>query len=148
MVLRYVAACRAGSGPLATSCAERQALDVIHREEVLAFGEADFVNRDDVRVLQARGGGGFGAEALDEILSRQRPGQEHLHRDDAVQAHLPRSIDDAHPAARDFFQQFVITKATDCFCIGWSGWRQLSKRGNALRLLARRGVPASARGPA
>ena len=74
----------------------------------------------------------FGAEALDEILGRERPGQKHLHRDDPVQAHLPRSIDDAHPAPRDLLQQFVITKATECFCIGWSGWSQLSKRGNCV----------------
>ena len=47
---------------------EGQSLDVIHREEVLPLGEADFVNGDDVRMLQAGGGGGFGAEALNEIL--------------------------------------------------------------------------------
>jgi len=33
--LRYAAACRAGSGPLANELPERQALDEIHREEML-----------------------------------------------------------------------------------------------------------------
>ena len=33
---------------------ERQALDEIHREEVLPLGKADFVNGDDVRMLQTR----------------------------------------------------------------------------------------------
>ena len=44
------------------------------------------------------------------LLARERPGQNHLHRDDAVQAHLPRSIDHAHAAAGDLFQQFVIAE--------------------------------------
>jgi len=94
-----------------------KSLDVIHREEVLPLGETDFVNRDDVHVLQTRGGGGFGAEALDEVLSRQRPGQQHFHGDDPVQAHLPRSIDDAHPAPRNLRQKFLIPEATHFFCI-------------------------------
>src|ERR1041384_3705642 len=63
---------------------ERQAFHVIHRKEVLALGETDFVNGDDVRVLQTRGGGRFGAEALDEIFAGQRSAQKHFHRDDPV----------------------------------------------------------------
>ena len=57
------------------------------------------------------------AAAADSVRKRwtksfaaSRPGQEHLHRDDPVQAHLPRAIDDAHAAARDFLQQFVIAE--------------------------------------
>ena len=38
--------------------------------------------------------------------------QEHLHRDDAAKAHLPRLVDDAHAAAGDFFEQFVVAEGT------------------------------------
>ena len=38
------------------------------------------------------------------------PNKQHLHRDHPVQAHLPRLVHDAHPAARDFLQQLVIAE--------------------------------------
>ena len=57
-------------------------------------------------------GGRFGLamESLDILLAGQVPGQDHLERDDAVQAQLPSLIDHAHSSAVDFFQQLVIAE--------------------------------------
>ena len=38
--------------------------------------------------------------------------QNHLQRDDARRRSLPRSIDNAHSATRDFVEQLVIVDAT------------------------------------
>ena len=67
----------------------RQALpfDVIHREVLLPLVNADFVNGHDVRMLQAGRGGSFRAKPLHKFLTGERAEEQHLHRDDAVQAH-------------------------------------------------------------
>ena len=118
---------------LAHELRQALALDVIHREVVLAFVDAHFVNRDDVRMLQNGGGGGLGPETLHEFLARQRSGQDHLHRDDAPETPLPRLINDAHAAARNLFQQFVVAErsqrelsaASIATAAGWPEWSAL-----------------------
>ena len=92
---------------------ETPALDEIHDEERLPLVGADFVDGDDVRVLQAGRRRRFRTESLRQFLARLFPEQEHLHRNDAVEALLPRFEDDTHPAARDFFEQFVIAEGAE-----------------------------------
>src|SRR2546426_538582 len=77
----------------------------IHRQVMLALVYTDLVNGDNVRVLQGGCRRGFGAEALDGILASEMAGQNQLHRYEAVQALLPRFIDNAHAAPRDLLQQ-------------------------------------------
>src|SRR6185503_14689336 len=96
--------------PFGDELREGQALDVIHGEVVLPSRKADFVNGHNVRVLETGGSGGLGAKTLDEILACERPSQKHFHGDNAAQAHLPRAIDHAHPAAGDLFEQLVVAK--------------------------------------
>ena len=50
----------------------------------------------------------FMAKAPHKIRAGKRAVQKHFQRDDAVQAQLPRPINHAHAAARNFLQQFVI----------------------------------------
>src|SRR5262245_4034115 len=49
---------------------------------------------------------------MNELLARVLAEEQHLHRNDAVEAQLPRLIADAHAAARNLLQQFIIAKAT------------------------------------
>ena len=99
---------------------------------MLAFVLADFVDRDDVWMLQAGHRLRLGLKTLHELVARKLPEQQHLHRDDAVQAHLPCPINDAHPAARDFLQQFVIAKLATAFTFGSRrlGFNLGSRRGS------------------
>jgi hypothetical protein len=92
---------------------ETLALDEIHDEERLSLVRADFVDGDDVRVLQTGCRRCFRAEALREFLARLVAEQEHLHRDDSAKALLPRLVNDPHSAARDFFEQFVIAERAE-----------------------------------
>ena len=89
---------------------QRAARNQLHAEKVPAFVFADFVDRDDVRMVEARRGGGLGVETLDEILRCELALRDHLEGDFAIQAQLPRAPDDAHAAARDFFKQFIMTQ--------------------------------------
>ena len=50
---------------------------------------------------------GLGAEAGQLLRAGIRAGQDHLQGDDAVQAELPRLVDDAHAAVAQHFQDLV-----------------------------------------
>ena len=74
---------------------------------------ADFVDGDDVRMIQRGGGFRFGAEAMD-LGSRGKPaGADHFQRHGAMEAELPREIHDAHAALGDLPQHFVVGEPTD-----------------------------------
>ena len=88
-----------------------RAIHKVHREVMLALLHADFMNGDDVRMLKARRRRSFDAEAVDELFARVLAEEEHLDRNHPVEAQLARLIDDAHAAARDFFQEFIIAEA-------------------------------------
>ena len=61
-------------------------LDIIHREERLAFHLADFVDGDNVRVPEARGGLGLALEPFHHLLAGALAEQQHLDRDDRGRA--------------------------------------------------------------
>ena len=69
-----------------------------------------FVDRHDVRMVQARRGFGLGVKPSHFSFAGELPGQHHFHRHNAVQAHLPRFIDHPHAAAVDLLQQFVVAE--------------------------------------
>jgi hypothetical protein len=71
---------------------------------------ADLEDRDDVRVVQAGGLLRLVAEAPDLLGCRQVPRRDHLQRDDAVEAELPRPVDDAHAPAGDLFEKLVVAE--------------------------------------
>lgn len=96
---------------------------------MLALINSDLINVNNVRVLQCRGGGCFGAKTFDVLRTGQRAEWEQLHCDDAVETDLPGAIDNAHPAPSDFLQQFVIAKMNSWF------WRRFPQSAEAHRFL-------------
>lgn len=96
--------------PLAQQRSQRPPLDEIHREITPPVVLADLVDRDNVRVPQMRRRLGLSLEALPLGWSGKLPGQNHFHRHDPVETDLPRAIHHAHPSARDFIKQFVISE--------------------------------------
>jgi len=77
---------------------------------MLAFVLAHLVDSDNVRMLQAGHGLRLGLKTLYGIHRLKTFQQKHFHGDDAVQACLARAIDNAHPSARNFFQQLIVTE--------------------------------------
>ena len=71
---------------------------------------ADFVDGDDVGMLQTGRRFRLGAETLHVIRRREPAGEDHLHRDDAVEADLACPVDNAHAALGHFLQQLVRTE--------------------------------------
>ena len=73
-----------------TMLLERAPLEVLHRDVVGAVPLAAVVDRHDVLVLQAGGGGRLAAEALDELLVLGEAAVEELQRDACARAAGPR----------------------------------------------------------
>ena len=97
---------------------------------MLPLALASLENGDDVRMPEIRRRFGFATEPEHVLFASEVTGQNHLHRDDAVEALLQRFIDDAHAAAGDFFQQFVIAKGAEATVLVTGCWkRSLSQRG-------------------
>ena len=89
---------------------EIAALDELHGEVVLPFMLADFVDGHDVRMIQPRRRLRLALKAGDLLRRGELPGPDALQGDDAIEADLPGLVDDAHAAAADLLQQFVIAK--------------------------------------
>jgi hypothetical protein len=86
------------------------ALDQLHRVEELAVIFTNIVYGNNVRMIQPRYGFGFDTEAFRCSWRRESTVANHLQGDETLQAELPRSINNAHAAARDFGDDFVVTK--------------------------------------
>jgi hypothetical protein len=83
----------------------------LHRKIVDAALLAHGVDRDDIRVVQLRGRLRFGAEAGDLPFIEHRREREHLQGDLPIERELPRLVHDAHAAAADLADDFVIAQA-------------------------------------
>jgi hypothetical protein len=81
---------------------QRHAVDPLHRVSAQRLVGEDLVDRDDVRMPHPRQRAGLEREAPTRALRREQRGREHLQRDVAREAVLPRAVDDAHAAAADF----------------------------------------------
>ena len=90
---------------------KRSALDQLHGVERAVRRFADFVDGDDVRMIELRRKFSLGEKSFARGLAGKLTGENHLHRDLAPQARLPRAIDHAHRAAAKFLAQFVATEA-------------------------------------
>jgi len=88
-------------------------LDQPHGEEVLALMLPNFINRHDVRMIQARHRLGLAIEPLDEIARGNRPLPNHLEGHGAFDTDLSRLKDHAHAAARNFRLQLVVAEEPD-----------------------------------
>jgi hypothetical protein len=85
------------------------AVDKLQGDEGPSGSLADFVNLDDVGVLQPRHGLGFSVKA--PALFAGTVGPKHLQGHDAVETLMPGFEDDAHAAASHFFEQFIVGKS-------------------------------------
>ena len=80
---------------------------------MLAVVLADFVDRDDIRVIESGGRFGFRVKSLYQGGRGQLAGENHFERDRPIKANLPRAVDHAHPTAVDFLDQFIVAEVTD-----------------------------------
>ena len=99
--------------PISNQLRQIPSLDVIHREEVLVFVNADLVNGHDVRVLKNGRCRRFAAKALHEFFRGELAGENHFQRDIASETHLPCFIDNAHAAPGNFFDQLIIAEVAN-----------------------------------
>src|SRR5262245_31077533 len=97
---------------LSERLAQVRPFDQAHAEIVLPLMLADFVNGHDVRMRKARRRFRFSLETLDQIGCGQRPCADELERYQSIEAELSRFEHDAHTAAGDLFEQFIIAEIT------------------------------------
>ena len=94
------------------------AIDVLHRDEVVVLDFAELVDVHDVRVRELRGELGLAEEHLDEVGRVREVRQDPLDRDppvEALEAALLREEHLGHAAARDPPQQHVMTEVDASF---------------------------------
>ena len=82
--------------------------DVLHRDEVDTLVLPDVVDRDDVRMIERGGGSGLVDEALSALFADRSVVPEQLDGDGPSEAHVDRTVDDAHAAFTDRRQYLVM----------------------------------------
>src|SRR4029453_7141665 len=80
---------------------------VLHHDEIVAVSRLDFVDRDDVRVIQRRGGVRFLDKPATTILVADAVCGQNLDGYLAVETRIARSIHLAHSACADEREDFV-----------------------------------------
>src|SRR6266566_3122337 len=89
---------------------EPTALDEFHAEIARAVALADFVDRNNLRMFQTRCCLRFVPKTLQVRRARPLAEPDHLERDGAIKAFLPRAINHALSAATNLFEQLVVAK--------------------------------------
>ena len=82
----------------------------LHREEDQPGVLAHLVHDDDVGMLQQCRVLRFAAQAVDQLLRCQMARRQQLDRHLAAEVSLARTIDAAHAATPDLFDQFVVAE--------------------------------------
>src|SRR5437867_1218482 len=98
---------------------EASALDQLHREVGAALVLADFVDGNDVGMVQAGNRFRLAAETLARGLIRKLGGEQHFHCDEPLQTDLPRAKDCPHAATGDFFKEFVVPETASAARAGF-----------------------------
>lgn len=70
----------------------------------------DLEDRDDARMIEPCGRLRLAAEPGEIGLAREIATEQHLDRNGSAQAPLHGTVDDAHAAAADLGEQFIVTK--------------------------------------
>ena len=68
------------------------------------------MDRNNAGVIQARGGFGFKAKALQMRVGSPMTQTDHFEGNRAIETFLPRPVHDALTTTTDFFLEFVIAK--------------------------------------
>ncbi len=100
---------------------EAPPLDVAHREERLALVLPDLEDGHDSVMVELGGRLGLLAEPPELLVRCQGAGQDHLQRDRAPQALLPRQVHHTHTAAGDLLDHLVIAERSGRHRVGRPG---------------------------
>ena len=99
--------------------AQVTALDQAHRDVDVPVRLAGRVDRNHVRVIEARGQLRLAQDAIARCLVVNEPGREHLQRDGARQVAVDRAEDLAHPTAPDQALEGVPGELVACGEVGF-----------------------------
>jgi hypothetical protein len=115
--------------PIQQFPSERRSFNQLHTEEGAAIDLTDFVDGDDMSMMQLGGGFRFRTEPSQVRRRGQITSKDHLECDDPVQLLLPGLIDHPHAAATKLFQQFVVAVVAsfEQAGIGAVLWRRFRK---------------------
>ena len=94
-------------GAVGDRLAERAALDELHGNPRQAVALADVVDRDDGRMVQRRGGAGFGFETPTVPLVSYQPLRNHLERHGATEPCVDAAVDLTHASRSEEVLDFV-----------------------------------------
>src|SRR2546425_12839146 len=87
------------------------AVNKLSGDETRTPSDADFINREDVRMIQSRGRPGFLNESLQTLLIRGQGFRKNLNRDRSIQLQVAGEIDLTHSALTNLRANFVTTKS-------------------------------------
>src|SRR5439155_337387 len=83
------------------------AVDELRGDETRIAGGADFIDREDVRMIQGRGCPGFLNESLQTLLIRGEGFRKNLNCDRSIQLQVAGEIDLTHSALTNLRADFV-----------------------------------------
>ena len=87
-----------GTRLLFQPCPKRPSVDELHRDEDVIFESPDVINRNDVRVRQARHRLGFAQQPRAQIARISNAWMEQLDGDLSIELGIVRGVDHSHPA--------------------------------------------------
>jgi hypothetical protein len=108
---RPIGIVRTQQGKIAKTLGQTGADHQPHHQKRIRFMLPDFINWDDVRMIQLGGSLCFAAKSGQGRRRRQFPDPNHFHRDNPIQRDLAGPIHNSHSAASDLFQDFVPFQA-------------------------------------
>lgn len=111
--------------------AEVEPIDVFHEEEVEAALVAEFVNRDDVGMVEGGEGFGLGLEAAREGFIGGEGLREELEGDEAVEGFLTAFVNGPHAASPDECNDFKIRESRGDLIECGSGGLVLARSGGS-----------------
>src|SRR5215472_12418859 len=85
--------------------------DKIHREKAASLLFAHLVDSHDIGMMERGGGGGLAAKAGQLLWTCKDGIEKHLNRYLAIQTYLAPTVDNAHAASGNPFQEFIISDA-------------------------------------
>src|SRR4030095_894144 len=98
-------------GTLAHEFRQISTVNQLHRKIGLSLMLADLMNRNDVRMAQARGRLCFAIKTLEKRRVSKRTREQRLYGHRSIETQLSRAINHAHAASGDFTQQLVVAQA-------------------------------------
>src|ERR1051325_1795932 len=97
---------------------------VVHRKEVLACAFARFINCDNTWVAQTSGRFSLRPESQDLVSASELASENDLNSHDPIETALAGPVNNAHPAARNFLQQFIAGNGKRESRGRWNGLRR------------------------